>query len=202
MATAPRDLAQPSSLREDRSFNVRDQNPDLSSAHQDLSVSRLYQASISRSQKLREDKSVLVDDLQKKETPSTFPARLNDSHFNANVIRIPNLFSRRQIENRSVNTLQEWEGLVDAVDGENFVARLRDLTNSKNPEEIATIPLSEVDPCERERVIPGALFHLFIGYTRRGGSQRRETFTYFRKHLPRSNASTSELADLLGSFDN
>jgi hypothetical protein len=162
---------------------------------------QMVQDTIARRKQSEEDSSPVIDEAQKSKARATSSTYVWGSQKANTVVDVPHAFTRRRIENRSVNTLQEWEGLVESIDRDCFTARIRDLTNSGNPEEIATIPLEEVDPDELPRVVPGALFHLFIGFTRRGGSRRRETFTYFRKHLPGTNSVGLELADLLSSFD-
>jgi hypothetical protein len=117
------------------------------------------------------------------------------------VIGVPNLFRAKTIAGRSVNTLQEWEGLVHSSSGTAFTARLRDLTNPGRSEEIAEIAMDGIDPSDVARVKPGAVFHLIVGYTRRNGAQRLETFTYFRRHLPSGQAVANEIVDLLDMLE-
>lgn len=77
--------------------------------------------------------------------------------------------------------LQEWEGYVLRRDGENFIARLRDLTAAQHtgdisdlPEEEATIELSDVPDKELSRLGPGTVFRWVIGYERaRSGTKKR-----------------------------
>jgi hypothetical protein len=118
----------------------------------------------------------------------------------SSVIQIPNFFKKTIVRGRSINTIQEWEGLVDRVDSDGFEARLRDLTRGDHAQEIAWIPMSEVDRKDLTRVKPGAVFHLIVGFCRRGGGQKRETELYFRKHLPSARKDASDLADLLDFF--
>lgn len=46
--------------------------------------------------------------------------------------------------------LQEWEGEVCECTEEKFTAVLRDLTNPNNPNEVVTLPKSEVSEADRE----------------------------------------------------
>ena len=204
MATAPDlrfdDLAQPIVGEADSGFNFEVAKSDWRSAADVGLLVGQFNASIRRQHISRQPKAAVIDDKQRVRTGSASSVSQNRAEASP-LIDIPNLFARRQIENRSVNTLQEWEGLVEEIEGDSFVARLRDLTSGDRSEELATIPLTEVDPKDRDRVVPGALFHLFVGFTRRSGSRRRETFTYFRKHLPSTKEATSQLADLLSAFD-
>lgn len=113
------------------------------------------------------------------------------------VINLPNLFKAKQVLDRSVNTLQEWEGLVSSVDGDIFIARLHDVSGNRQGEDWAEIPLTDVDPHERDRVIPGALFHIIVGYTTHKSSRRKEMLIYFRRHLPRAENKFKRVSRLL-----
>lgn len=113
------------------------------------------------------------------------------------VVNVPTLFKTRKIGGRSLNTLQEWEGLVTELHETGFLARLRDLTCQSATEELAEIPLDEIDVADRNNIAVGAIFHLIVGYTKRSGSQRRETMIYFRRHLPKAKSNSSRLIGLL-----
>lgn len=116
------------------------------------------------------------------------------------LIQAPALFKAKDFSGRSVNTLQEWEGLVESVGDKSFTARLRDLTDRSRGEEFADIPFDEVDPSDMARVVTGAVFHLIIGFSKRNGSRRRETFIYFRKFLPRGKSKANTVVDLLNGL--
>ncbi len=60
--------------------------------------------------------------------------------------------------------LQQWEGSVSEVEGEEFRAVLRDLTNRDNPEEVASFTFDQIDPPDRQFITPGAVFYWWIGY--------------------------------------
>lgn len=113
------------------------------------------------------------------------------------VVNVPTLFKTRKIGGRSLNTLQEWEGLVTKIGGDSFSCRLRDLTYKSSNEELAEIPFEEIDVSDRNNLQLGAVFHLIVGYTKRSGSQRRETMIYFRRHLPKAKSNGLRLLNLL-----
>lgn len=120
-----------------------------------------------------------------------------DAPKSSTLIQAPGLFKTRHFSGRSVNTLQEWEGLVESIGDTSFTARLRDLTDRSRGEEFAEIPLEEVDPADLKRLVQGAVFHLIIGFSKRNGARRRETFLYFRKFLPRGKVEANTIVDLL-----
>jgi hypothetical protein len=92
--------------------------------------------------------------------------------------------------------LQLWEGLVQAVTGEVFIATLRDKTNPTYPEEEMSIALDEVPVDDRALVVPGAVFYWSIGY-KEGPGQPREGFSRIRfRRLP--GWSARELSDARG----
>ena len=81
------------------------------------------------------------------------------------------------------DVLQKFEGAVQSVQGDSFVARLVDKTNSM-PEEEAEIPLAEVMPGDRELVRPGAVFYWVIGYRREEHGQRSRSSMIRFQRLP------------------
>jgi len=131
------------------------------------------------------------------DTPSQVRSPSDNDVETKKVVEIPNLFRARKISGQWVNTLQEWEGLVVSLSSEYFTARLRDLTLLNQSDEFAEIPYAEIDPSDRERLVEGAIFHMIIGYARRSGSQRRETFFYFRRYLPGGTRRVQKVISLL-----
>lgn len=113
------------------------------------------------------------------------------------VIDIPNFFKKITTPDGSVNTLQEWEGLVSSVEDGFFVARLHDVSGRRQGEDWAEIPLNDVDPGELYRVVPGALFHIIVGYTTRYASRRKEMLIYFRRHLPKAKNTFRNVSQLI-----
>ena len=89
----------------------------------------------------------------------------------------------------SLTALQEWEGRVVAVDDDNFVALLIDVTAAEASshfgpdieDEEAVIPLSEIDDADRERLREGSIFRWVIGYGHDlTGSRKRISNIVFR----------------------
>jgi len=68
--------------------------------------------------------------------------------------------------------LQQWEGTVTAVDVNEFVAELRDLTDPALPREEATFDLEEVSPGDMSLLVLGALFRWNVGYRTNTEGQR------------------------------
>ncbi|MBI2393098.1 MAG: hypothetical protein HYV09_26170 [Deltaproteobacteria bacterium] len=101
---------------------------------------------------------------------------------------------------------QQWEGTVQAIEGEDVVAVLRDLTDPSRPEEEVTIGLDEVSPDDRPLVSPGAIFYWSIGYrTSPFGQVERVSAIRFRRlpawskrDIRRIEERTRELIDFLG----
>lgn len=78
--------------------------------------------------------------------------------------------------------LQQFEGTVDRIDSNYFVARLRDRTDAARPVEVATISLDEVSSDDLKFVVPGAVFYLSIGYrVHPWGQKERSTGIAFRR---------------------
>ncbi|MBS1004139.1 hypothetical protein [Acetobacter thailandicus] len=113
------------------------------------------------------------------------------------VIDIPNFFTKITTPDGSINTLQEWEGLVSSVEDGFFVARLHDVSGRRQGEDWAEIPLNDVNLSERGRVVPGALFHIIVGYTTRDASRRKEILIYFRRHLPKTKNTFQNVSRLI-----
>lgn len=86
----------------------------------------------------------------------------------------------------SLHALQEWEGYVLEIRGDEFVARLVDLTaGSSHEEEEATIPLAEISDEDAATLRKGGIFRWVIGYQRDpSGAKKRVSQIVFRD-LPR-----------------
>jgi hypothetical protein len=84
----------------------------------------------------------------------------------------PDSSTRKSKQNhRRFQVLQQWEGIIVSIDGQEFEARLHDLTKPSNSEEIATFSLKEISQADRALVAPGAVFYWTIGYEMREGGQ-------------------------------
>ena len=84
------------------------------------------------------------------------------------------------------HALQEWEGHVLEIGGDEFVAALIDLTvGSSHEEEEAIIPLTEISDRDAATLRVGAVFRWVIGYERSpSGTKKRVSQIVFRD-LPR-----------------
>lgn len=105
------------------------------------------------------------------------------------VVRVPEILQSRE----SFEVLQKFEGRVQSVGNDSFVAMLVDKTNP-GPEEEAEIPFEETMPGDRELLIPGAVFYWVIGYRREEhGQVSRSSMIRFRR-LPSWSPSEIERA--------
>ena len=86
----------------------------------------------------------------------------------------------------SLHVLQEWEGYVVEMRGDEFVARLVDLTaGSTHEEEEAIIPKAMISGNDLATAVVGSIFSWVIGYERSpGGTKKRVSRIVFRD-LPR-----------------
>jgi hypothetical protein len=83
--------------------------------------------------------------------------------------------------------LQKWEGRVEDVSVDSFVATLTDTLGS-GPTEVAEFALDELSPFDLPLVLPGAIFYWNLGYRIAAGGQRsRESVIRFRR-MPRWSA--------------
>lgn len=87
------------------------------------------------------------------------------------------------------HALQEWEGYVLEIHGDEFVARLVDLTaGSSHEEEEATIPVAELSATDAAALREGGIFRWVIGYQfDPSGAKKRVSQIVFRD-LPRLTA--------------
>ncbi len=77
-------------------------------------------------------------------------------------------------------SLQKWEGTVIELDKNTIVAKLVDLTHNEH-DEIAKLPMEDVQKDEQQLVKPGAVFFLNIGYMiSKSGTKSRQTLLLFR----------------------
>jgi hypothetical protein len=78
--------------------------------------------------------------------------------------------------------LQQWEGVVQEVTGDEFSAVVRDLTDPNHAEEEAVLAIQEVTPDDLPLLAPGAIFYWSIGYrTSRVGQVDRVSTIRFRR---------------------
>lgn len=89
----------------------------------------------------------------------------------------------------SLHPLQEWEGYVVDIQGDEFVARLIDLTAGHSHEsQEAVIPMAELSDRDASRLAVGGIFRWVIGYrVSPEGTRMRVSQVVFRD-LPRVTA--------------
>lgn len=94
------------------------------------------------------------------------PLRTPSAPQELKVIELPK-FEPLERGGDSMAAMQEWEGLVTAVDNGVVYADLIDVTaGSQHANESAELPLSEFDPADRAKVRRGTVFRWAIGYVR------------------------------------
>ncbi len=71
---------------------------------------------------------------------------------------------------------QKWNGVVVDYDDQEMTARLEDLTDPKNPDEIVVLSIEEIDKGDQALIQNGAVFLWHIGY-RQGSRYPRERFS-------------------------
>ena len=96
----------------------------------------------------------------------------------------------------SLHPLQEWEGYVVEIDGNEFVAHLIDLTSADAPFEIeeAVIPMEEISKHDKDRMQIGSIFRWVIGYEQSVAGTRGCISQIVFRDLPTTDADL-ELGD-------
>ncbi len=108
---------------------------------------------------------------------------------------VPEQSNAREVAKRSVKlmpkpgprqrfaTLEQYEGTVTSVEGEEFVARLRNTLEEEPPQQ-ATFPLNLVSVCDRDLVAEGAVFYWSVGYRIEPHGQRSLSSHVVFRRLP------------------
>lgn len=91
--------------------------------------------------------------------------------------------------------LQEFEGFVEELRKDSFVARLVDKTEKREDEQ-AEFSFEEISPSDRDLIQPGAIFYWTIGYLDRVSGQRTRASVIKFRRLPQW--TPSELAEARG----
>jgi hypothetical protein len=114
---------------------------------------------------------------------------------------------RRAFPRGTFVPIEQWEGIVLAVEDNSFSARLVNKTNGRAPDEEGQFTFAQLSsPEDRELITPGAIFYFSIGYGESPSRQRRlSAFLRFRRlpawtktELAEVEAETSRLAALFG----
>ncbi|MGQ0553777.1 MAG: hypothetical protein ACT4PU_11235 [Planctomycetota bacterium] len=110
--------------------------------------------------------------------------------------------AKRQGVSCSWNVLQRWEGIVVEVLEERIVAELADLAEPQAALEVATIPVDEISPRDRELLEVGASFYWSIFYeTAVNGQLRRMSEIRFRRLGTWSASSIDFIRDQAAEWD-
>ena len=107
--------------------------------------------------------------------------------------------ARRTLE--SFGIVQRWEGTVTQVIGDEFLARLRDLTDTEHASEQATFSLDEVDDDDRQLLRVGAVFYWSIGYHHQANGSRRLSNELRFRRLPQWTAADLSKLDAPSELD-
>ena len=113
--------------------------------------------------------------------------KADDGHISQGEVRKP--------PERTQEVLQEWEGVVERIEGDIFVARLRDMTADEvYPGEIAELPVADVSDNDRELLRVGAVFYMTVGYYVWADGRRERFGRVVFRRLPGWTASALERA--------
>ena len=114
------------------------------------------------------------------------------------MLALPAVFRRRTIGDKSVSTLQEWECAVLDVRDDTVFAQATSVIVREPDQNYIEIPIFEFQPSDREKLRPGVIFRLIIGFVSKPNGQRtREAILYIRHQLPRATNDISPLLDIL-----
>jgi hypothetical protein len=80
--------------------------------------------------------------------------------------------------------LKRWEGVVVAVNGEDFMARLHNLDNPSEYDVEAVIPVDEITESDKVQLEIGAVFYWTIGYRIETYGQKSSVSTIRFRRLP------------------
>lgn len=111
--------------------------------------------------------------------------RLDHRHSSEILLDFPAVFKTRVYGEQSVNTLHEWECVVNYVTDNLVISQAISLMDDSATENIIEIPLEEFSPDDRSALLPGVVFRLIIGFSKKAnGSRCREAICYLRRRLP------------------
>lgn len=117
--------------------------------------------------------------------PSTENERKSPSNGDSDDIQeiIPEIpQTATKIRDIAFRSLERWEGVVDELKGNEIFVRLYS-DSIPNCHETAVLSTNDVDPDDRELLVPGGVFYWSIGY--RDGPSGRETISVMRfRRLP------------------
>jgi hypothetical protein len=122
-------------------------------------------------------------------------------------VRVPFFpVSSSGVSSDGFSVLQQWEGTVSEVSGDEVTAVVRDWTNPTMADEEVTVSIDEFSPDDQPLLNPGAVFYWSIGYRTRSGTRERVSSFQLRRipppsaaHRARAEKEGAVLARLLGS---
>lgn len=112
----------------------------------------------------------------------------------------PQVFISRRVGEKSVNTLAEWECVMDRRDEESRMVEVtyEQVMGGAQSRGKMSIPFEEFSDRDLERVSRGHVFRLIVGYSKRqDGSRRRESIVYVRPQVFGRNEKFGDLLDIL-----
>jgi hypothetical protein len=113
-----------------------------------------------------------------------------------NVLPLAAMFRTKQVGRRSMNTLQKWEGFVESIGPDYFVASVYDVFDRSRSRETATIPFAVLEKDEQSYLKIGAPFQLIAGFSKNAkGTREKETIIYFRRYISAAANSISKKND-------
>jgi len=92
---------------------------------------------------------------------------------------------------------QRWVGHVSEINGDIFIAKLEDLTNS-GTYEFGEFEMTEISPEDKKLVQIGAAFYWSVGYSNHNGQVRKESIIRFQRTVKWDQAY---LNDALDNYD-
>lgn len=122
----------------------------------------------------------------------------------ANVFDFPQVFISRRLGEKSVNTLAEWECVIDRRDEENRMIEVtyEQIVGGADSRGKMAIPFEEFSDRDLDRVSRGHIFRLIVGYSKQqDGSRRRQSIVYVRPHVREKAVKFGSLLDLLVDED-
>lgn len=114
-------------------------------------------------------------------------------------VRAPRKISSRS-GTRSLSPLMEWEGSVEGIEGDEFFARLTNVTTGEHlPTEEARFPVSELNEVQRDNLEVGAIFRWVIGLQRLpNGNKQRVSELFFRRLPAHSEKEINATVESIG----
>lgn len=165
------------------------EHPDNTETFSDDAPLNTFRLSPERIESLFKESTTLPD-----ENDAHPPAKKSENSPVRITIKRPVAFpSKTSRLARTFSALQKWEGYVIERQDDRFLARITDLSDQHEDEEIEVL-FTEISEDDRPLVRPGAVFYWHIGYETEKGTVKRSSIFRFRR-LPRWTKNDIEKAD-------